>query len=78
MYRSSFGINDDNGNGVIDQYDDLIDGFAILDFSLNKSIAKRFEISTSVDNLLNYKNTLIPNYGGRMGTIRLNYTFLKQ
>ena len=78
MHRSAFGINDDNGNGVIDQYDNLIKGFSILDFSLNKIVAQQFEISAGIDNLLNYRNLQIPNYGGRIGTLRMNYTFLKQ
>lgn len=75
MYRSKFGINDDNGNGVIDKYDDLISGLAILDISIHKKIGKHIEASTGIDNLLNYTNQLIPNYGGRLATFRINYNF---
>jgi outer membrane receptor for ferrienterochelin and colicins len=76
MYRSKFAVNDDNGNGVIDKYDDLIKGIAILDISINKKIGEQIEASIGLDNLLNYTHPLIPNYGGRLASFRINYTFI--
>jgi outer membrane receptor for ferrienterochelin and colicins len=66
-YRSAFGLFDTNGNSYLDQYDDLVSPFAIFDFSLNKTLGKKFRLGAGIDNLLNFTDpSRLTNLPGRL------------
>jgi outer membrane receptor for ferrienterochelin and colicins len=66
-YRSAFGLFDTNGNSYLDQYDDLVAPFAIIDFSLNKALGKKFRIGAGIDNITDYTDPgRLTNLPGRL------------
>ena len=75
-YRSKFGLYDSNGNGYLDKYDDFVEGYSILDLSLNKIFQENFKISLGIDNFLDFKDYQnIGNVPGRIfyGLAQLNF-----
>lgn len=90
IYRGKFGIgdirgniqgevippSDRNSNSILDTYDDFVPGYALVNLSVAKSIAKYgVRIQVGVDNLFDYKEPiLIPNLPGRILYTTLNYT----
>lgn len=53
-YRSKYGIADTNGNNYLDRYDDFVNGYAIWDFAVNKSIYKNYTLGFGIDNLFDF------------------------
>ncbi|MBL7870303.1 MAG: TonB-dependent receptor [Cyclobacteriaceae bacterium] len=90
IYRGKFGIgdirgsiqgevippSDRNSNSILDQYDDFVPGYALVNLSIAKSISRYgLRIQVGVDNLFDYKEPiLIPNLPGRIFYTTLNYT----
>ncbi|MFD1161219.1 TonB-dependent receptor plug domain-containing protein [Hwangdonia seohaensis] len=75
-YRSKYGLFDANGNTYLDVYDDFVDGYAIIDFALNKTIYKNYQLGFGVDNLFNFTDTQnISNIAGRIIYGKLNIQF---
>lgn len=92
VYRGQFGIGDINGNiqgqvippsdvnnnDVLDIYDNLINGYALVNISVAKTIKKTFRVQLGIDNLFNYTEPVfIPNLPGRLGYVSLSYAFSK-
>ncbi|OUS02550.1 hypothetical protein A9Q86_03340 [Flavobacteriales bacterium 33_180_T64] len=75
-YRSEYGLLDSNGNGYLDTYDDFVDGYAIIDFAINKTFYKNYQLGFGVDNIFNFKDTQnISNIAGRLIYGKLNIQF---
>ena len=75
-YRSSYGLVDSNANEYLDSYDDFVDGYAIVDFAINKTFKKNYRIGFGVDNLLDFTDAQnISNLAGRIIYGKLNIHF---
>jgi len=75
-YRSKYGLFDTNANGYLDNYDEFVDGYAILDWAVNKTIFKNYNLGIGVDNILDFTDTQnISNIPGRLFYGRLNIKF---
>jgi outer membrane receptor for ferrienterochelin and colicins len=73
-YRSKYGLFDTNGNDYLDTYDDFVDGYSILDFAINKTLFKYYQIGFGLDNVFDFKDTQnISNIPGRLiyGTFKI-------
>ena len=55
-YRSKYGLSDTNGNGYLDNYDDFVDGYSIVDVALNKTFYKNYELGFGADNLFGFRD----------------------
>ncbi|WP_298517121.1 TonB-dependent receptor [uncultured Kordia sp.] len=67
VYRSKYGISDANGNGYLDNYDDFVNGYAIWDFAVNKTIYDNYTFGVGVDNLFDFTDPQnISNIAGRI------------
>ena len=88
IYRGKFGLgaiggnlsgetvpsSDRNNNGVLDDYDRFVEGYALVNFSVAKSI-NAFRFQLGVDNVLDHKDALnIPNLPGRLSYVSINYS----
>lgn len=75
-YRSDYGLHDTNGNTYLDTYDDLVKGYTIIDFALNKTFYKNYQLGFGIDNLLNFTDSQnISNIAGRIIYGKLNIQF---
>lgn len=75
-YRSKYGLIDSNGNIYLDSYDEYVDGYAIIDFAINKTFNKDYQLGFGVDNLFNFTDTQnISNIAGRIIYGKLNIQF---
>ncbi|WP_299278454.1 TonB-dependent receptor [uncultured Psychroserpens sp.] len=75
-YRSKYGLFDTNGNGYLDDYDDFVSGYTIVDLAFNKTFYKNFKLGLGIDNLLNFTDTQnISNIAGRIIYGKLNIQF---
>lgn len=76
IYRSKYGLFDTNANGYLDDYDEFVDGYAILDWAVNKTIFKNYEVGLGVDNILDFTDTQnITSISGRLFYGRINIKF---
>ncbi len=75
-YRGRFGYNGDdyqNGNAILDDNKEFINGFALINATLSKKIAPKIELQGGVENLLNYTNKhQMPGQFGRSFFINCN------
>ncbi|WP_445738685.1 TonB-dependent receptor plug domain-containing protein [Mariniflexile sp.] len=75
-YRSKYGLQDSNGNGYLDVYDIFVDGYTIIDFAINKTLYKNYQMSFGIDNLLDFTDAQnISNIPGRIIYGKLNIQF---
>ena len=75
-YRSQYGLIDSNGNTYLDAYDEYVNGYAIIDFAVNKTFNKDYQLGFGVDNLFNFTDTQnISNIAGRIIYRKLNIQF---
>ena len=75
-YRSKYGLFDSNGNGFLDTYDNFVDGYAIVDFAINKTFYKNYQLSFGIDNALGFTDIQnISNISGRIIYGKLNIQF---
>jgi len=73
VYRSKYGLFDTNGNDFLDNYDEFVCGYAIIDVSVRKTISENFLVSLGFDNVLNYTDRdNIPNLPGRISYLKLS------
>ncbi|WP_443938655.1 TonB-dependent receptor [Pedobacter sp. MW01-1-1] len=77
-YRGKYPFGDRNGNQFIDRYDTFVQGYFLLNASIEKKILKQHaSIRLTADNLLNYTDMLIPGQPGRVILAGLSYRFFK-
>ncbi|MDY7395919.1 TonB-dependent receptor [Aureibaculum sp. 2210JD6-5] len=75
-YRSKYGLFDTNGNDYLDSYDNFVDGYTIIDFALNKTIYKNYQLGVGIDNIFNFTDPQnISNIAGRILYAKLNIQF---
>ncbi len=84
IYRSRFGLTDFNGNGIIDDFDNsFVEGFALVNATLEKAFYKNYRLQIGANNLFDYKgvspfstneNTILVNPGIQLFA-RFNYQF---
>lgn len=66
-YRSKYGLFDSNGNTYLDDLDEFVSGYCILDWALNKTFYQHYELGVGVDNLLDFTDAQnISNIPGRL------------
>jgi outer membrane receptor for ferrienterochelin and colicins len=88
IYRGKFGIggisgniqgesitpSDRNGNGLLDDYDFFVNGYALVNLSVAKNF-NQFRLQVGVDNLFDHKEPIyIPNLPGRLLYINVGFT----
>ena len=75
-YRSKYGLLDTNGNNYLDNYDNFVEGYQIIDIALNKTFFKNYQLGLGVDNLFNFTDPQnISNIAGRIIYGKLNIQF---
>ena len=78
VYRGRFGYSDINGNAILDDNREYVNGYVLLNTSVCKTFKQGFEIQTGCDNILNHKDKIrLPNLCGRTYFINCNIN-LKQ
>jgi outer membrane receptor for ferrienterochelin and colicins len=77
IYRSRWGSNDLDGNGLINREDEFARGFVQVNVSVGKTIGNGIRVMIGVDNLLNYKDEInLPTLPGANGYASFTYNFL--
>ena len=76
IYRSKYGLNDTNGNGIIDKYDRFVKGYTMTNVSVGQPFLKKFYLQGGVNNVFDFTNAAqISNIPGRIFFLKLNYNF---
>ena len=74
-YRSKYALNDSNGNNILDNYDEFIEGYALCDIGVTHHTASLQSIQLGVKNIFNFTNPeYISNISGRLYYINLKIT----
>ena len=81
-YRGSYGFSGLNGfqdgSTVFDDNRESVNGFVLMDATISKRFADRWEIQSGIENILNYTNKLLmPNIYGRSYFININFKLEK-
>lgn len=76
-YRGKYGFAESNrNNGFLDPYDTYVSGFFLFNASLQKKLLNQhLAVQVTADNILNYRDQLMPGQSGRMIMAGLNYKF---
>ncbi|MEM6299168.1 MAG: TonB-dependent receptor, partial [Bacteroidota bacterium] len=79
IYRGRYGFGDRNGNLILDQDNEYVDGFLTTQIVVGKSIwEERARIQVGCDNLFNYRDeAFIPGLAGRLLWLQLQIQFSK-
>lgn len=93
IYRGKYGIgdirgniqgetippSDRNSNSILDRYDDFVDGYALVNISVAKTIKKLIRVQLGVDNVFDHTEPVaIPNLPGRLVYTSVSYSFSKK
>ncbi len=93
LYRSRFGlgsnsgtvqggpvfVSEQSGNDVLDQYDQFVKGYTLLNLSVGWSGLKPLDFQIGIDNVLNKKiPSALPGLAGRIIYLNLNYSLSKK
>ena len=71
-YRSKYGLNDSNGNEILDSYDRFVDGYCLWDIGLTQDINSFQSFQVGIKNILGFTNPeYISNISGRLYYINL-------
>lgn len=78
-YRSKYGFSEDNmANKFLDPYDTYVSSFFLLNASVQKTFYnKRLQLQLTADNLMNYRDQLMPAQQGRAIVAGLSWRFYK-
>ena len=82
-YRGKYGFSGLNGftdgNNILDDDREFVNGFMLINTTISKQLNKNFEAQAGIENILDYTNKLqMPNLYGRTFFINVNYKFQKQ
>lgn len=78
IYRSRWGTNDLDGNGLINRADEFAKGFVQVNISGGKTFSNGLKLMVGIDNLLNYKDEVnLPGLPGYSWYTSLSYNFLQ-
>lgn len=90
IYRGRYGIgdirgsiqgetipsSDRNNNGILDIYDTFVEGYALVNLSVAKTLPQGIRFQLGIDNVFNYTDRIyIPNIPGRLIYASINYSF---
>jgi outer membrane receptor for ferrienterochelin and colicins len=93
IYRGKYGVgdirgniqgevippSDTNSNSILDVYDDFVNGYALVNISVAKTVKNAVRFQVGVDNLFDYTEpVLIPNLPGRLYYASVSYSFSKK
>jgi len=75
IYRGKYGLGDRNGNLILDQDDEYVQGFMTWNLAISKEVLKqKLRLQAGLDNALNYTDTQnIPNLAGRLWYFSVMY-----
>jgi outer membrane receptor for ferrienterochelin and colicins len=78
-YRGKYGFMEANRpNGFLDPYDTYVSSFFLFNASVQKTLMnKHFSVQLTTDNIMNYRDQLMPGQSGRTIMLGLNYRFFK-
>ena len=66
-YRSKYALNDSNGNNILDNYDEFIEGYTLCDIGVTYYRSSSKSIQLGVKNIFNFTNPeYISNISGRV------------
>ena len=75
FYRSAWGFNDTNGNGVFDVYDDLVPGNYLINIAGGKTFKLKYTLQGGINNVTNYADPLTqPSLLGRNYYLTFTYS----
>lgn len=76
FYRSKYGLNDTNGNQVLDVYDQFVAGYFLANLSISKQIKETYTLQVGVNNLFDFTNPeQISNISGRQVFLKMQFNF---
>lgn len=81
-YSGSYGFSGlngfQNGSGIYDDDRETVNGFVLLNTTISKQVAAKWEVQGGIENILNYTNKLLmPNIFGRSYFINVNFKLEK-
>lgn len=78
-YRSKYGFTERNqANLFIDQYDTFVPAYFLFNVAIQKSFYhKRLQLQLTADNLMDYRNQLMPGQQGRAILAGISWRFFK-
>jgi outer membrane receptor for ferrienterochelin and colicins len=77
-YRGKYAFGDANNNNFIDKYDHFVNGYLLLNASIEKKLLQdRLSIRLTADNINDYTDRLIPGQPGRIILFGASYRFQK-
>lgn len=77
-YRGKYAFEDYNGNQFIDRFDTFVPGHYLINTYIEKKLyGQHVTLRFTVDNLLNFKNLLMPGQAGRLFIGGLTYRWYK-
>ena len=75
-YRSKYGLNDSNGNDILDSYDRFVDGYCLWDIGITQNINSFQSFQVGIKNIFGFTNPeYISNISGRLYYINLKINF---
>ncbi len=78
VYRGRFGFSDVNGNAILDDDQEYVDGYLMLNASIKKAFKQGFELQAGADNLLGHTDPdKLPSLAGRLFFINCNIDLQK-
>ena len=74
-YRSKYALNDSNGNNILDNYDEFIEGYTLCDIGVAHYTSSSRSIQLGVKNIFNFANPKnISNISGRLYYFNIKIT----
>jgi len=76
-YRSKYGYGDTNGSeGHLDIYDEFVKGYTLLNFAINKTFYKKYDLGFGIDNVLGFTDPQnISSISGQLIYGKINIKF---
>ncbi|MNL53717.1 hypothetical protein D3C87_1769850 [compost metagenome] len=78
-YRARYGFMEDNrANNFLDPYDTYVQSFFVFNAAIQKTFYnKHLQLQLTADNLMNYRDQLMPGQQGRAILCGLSWRFFK-
>ncbi|NJL11816.1 MAG: TonB-dependent receptor [Microscillaceae bacterium] len=76
FYRSRYGLFDSNQNQILDEYDEFVKGYCLLNMTLSQEFKYGFSAQIGLNNLLDFTDPVnISNIPGRQWLLKVAYSF---
>lgn len=77
-YRGKYPFGDANNNNFIDRYDQFVEGFLLLNATVEKRLFRdKLRARGSIDNITDHTDRLMPGQPGRVILLGLSYRWVK-